>query len=157
MFPRKTTISDLFVDNERLRSPNQVIKHRKSKYAFPTSCSTQRTRAVLRPPLSLQAQHVYQDIVIRPCNAQKCHQDLIFQMKCCFDLGGQHRQAPGSLSFPYLLKSNWVPDNIPYFSIHSSSLRRSIRSNNLKLYSWYKLSQFCSQPWMYSLQKPHDI
>jgi hypothetical protein len=43
--------------------------------------------------LKLPALDVYLDIVIRPCNVQKCRQDLIFWMKSCFDLCGQHRQA----------------------------------------------------------------
>jgi hypothetical protein len=43
--------------------------------------------------LKLPAQDVYQEIVIRSCNVQKCRHNLIFQMKSRFDLGGQHRQA----------------------------------------------------------------
>jgi hypothetical protein len=43
--------------------------------------------------LKLSVKDVYQDIVIRTCNVQKCRQDLIFQMKSRFDLGGQHHQA----------------------------------------------------------------
>jgi hypothetical protein len=69
--------------------------HRKNKDAFLTSCPTAGTRAVFEDPLFLKlpAQDVYQDIVTRPCNVQKCRQDLVFQMKSSFDIGGQHRQA----------------------------------------------------------------
>jgi hypothetical protein len=53
------------------------------------------------------AQDVYQDIVIRPCNVQKCRQALIFQMKSRFDLGGQHCQAVRR--FPTLSKAKLGP------------------------------------------------
>jgi hypothetical protein len=43
--------------------------------------------------LELLTQNVKQNIVIRPCNVQKCCQDLIFQMKSSFDFGGQYSQA----------------------------------------------------------------
>jgi hypothetical protein len=55
--------------------------------------------------LKLPAQDVYQDIVIHPCNVQKCRQNLICQMKSRLDLGGQHRQA---VPLPFL-KPKWVP------------------------------------------------
>jgi hypothetical protein len=69
--------------------------HRKSEDAFPTSCPTQKDQEWYWDPFFLMflVQDVYQDIVIRPCNVQKCRQDLIFQIKSRFDLGGQHHQA----------------------------------------------------------------
>jgi hypothetical protein len=60
--------------------------HRKSKDAFPTSCPTEGTRAVLEPLfLKFPAQDVYEDIVILPCNVRKCRNFGFQEQKATFE------------------------------------------------------------------------
>jgi hypothetical protein len=83
LFPGKTIISDLFADNARPRSPNQVVSLVKNVFKQSLTTST------------------------------------------CF---------PGIYRSLTLISKAKSPDNILDFSAHSSSLRSSIRSNNLQIH-----------------------